>query len=300
MKRTQLAVTTISIIIGALLLNGPLKADVVIFQSGTVVVGNVLQQDDDGVLIQMDYGTLRYPSSMVKDVHKGEAAPATNSLAVSRIPNWAKIISQLATNGWAHDLKQIPATVIDNGVLQNVPYISFRCNAGGYEINVYGDLDNPAGVEIGAINYNVKSGVAKSNCVNFICSVLPSDKDEKVVHALNWNPKDVQKTNGMTFEITLPSEPDAYGGWWISVYDENALTNARATGAELLSITQPRIVTKVHPVATTSVADSAWSSDDISSARPTASDSSNNGGTVYVRGYYRKNGTYVNAYTRRR
>ena len=296
MKKTRLAVAAISIIIVALLFDSPLKADVVIFQSGNIATGKVLQQDDEGVLIQMDYGTFRYPPSIVKDVRKEAAGPATNSLAAQRISNWATIISQLATNGWAHELTQIPATVIDNGIFQDVPYISFRCNTGGYEINIYGDLDNPAGVEIGAIKYLVKNNEAKSNCVNFLCSVLANDDDKKVVRSLSWNPKDLQKTNGMTFETTLPSEPDSYGGWWVSVYDENELTSARASGAELLSITQPRIKPKAQPIATVST----WSDRDISYSRPSASKRSSDGGAVYVRGYERKNGTYVQPYYRQR
>jgi hypothetical protein len=297
MKKTRLAVAAISSIIVVLLFDSPLKADVVILQSGSIITGKVLQQDDEGVLIQMDYGTFRYPPSMVKDVRKEAAEPATNSLAAQRIPNWATIISKLATNGWAHELTQIPATVIDNGILQDVPYISFRCNSGGYEINIYGDLDNPAGIEIGAINYLVKNSEAKSNCVNFICSVLANDDDKKVVRALNWNPKDLKKTNGVTFEITLPAEPDSYGGWWISVYDESGLTNARASGADMLSITQPRIKPKAQPISTMPA--STWSERDISYSRPSASSPSGGGGDVYVRGYYRKNGSYVEPYYRR-
>jgi hypothetical protein len=287
-----------------LLLQPPLKADVVILQSGGVIIGKVLQQDSEGVLVQMDYGTFRYPKSMIKDVRKQDSAAPVESQSTQRIPNWAKIISELATNGWAHELKQIPATVIDNGVLQNVPYISFRCNSGGYEINIYGDLDNPAGVEIGAVNYLVKSDEAKSNCVDFISSVLTSDGDEEIVRALNLNHKVLEKKEGLTFETTFPDEPDAYGGWWVSVYDESALTNARASGAELLTITQPRVAPKPQPVAmaqpTMPVADSmpSWSTNDFSYARPSTSDDSGDGGSVYVRGYYRSNGTYVHSYTR--
>jgi len=145
-----------------------LEADVVILQEGKVITGDVLQQDNDGVLIKMDYGTFRYPGSWVKDVQRNTGTPLTFSNSTRRIPNWSKIISTLATNEWAHELKQIPATVIDNGILKNVPYISFRCASAGYEINVYGDLDKPACVEIGAVNYLVKSAEAKNNCVNFI------------------------------------------------------------------------------------------------------------------------------------
>src|ERR1017187_10732836 len=133
----------------------------------------------------MDYGTFRYPSSLIKDVRKEAVPSPQESPNGKQIPNWAKIISVLVTNGWQHELKQIPATVIDNGVLKDVPYISFRCNSGGYEINIYGDLDNPTGVEIGVVNYLVKNDDAKSNCANFIRSILTSDADRKIVRMLN-------------------------------------------------------------------------------------------------------------------
>jgi hypothetical protein len=287
----------------AIFFRSSLNADVVILESGKVITGNILQQDGDGVLVQIDYGTFRYPLSMIKDVRKDKIDLSAESSNAQRIPDWAKIVSLLATNGWAHELKQIPATVIDNGVLEDVPYISFHCNTDGYEINIYGDLDHPSGVEIGAINYLVKSDEAKTNCANFIASVLASEGDKKVVGALNLNQKDLTKKDGMTFETTFPSEPDAYGGWWVSVYDENSLAKARASGTELLAITQPRIEPKPQPVVVipqpiaSAPEPTSWTSDDFSYSRPSRSDSSG-GGEVYVRGYYRANGTYVNSYTR--
>jgi len=140
------------------------------------------------------------------------------------------------------------------------------------------------------------------------CDVARRDTTTVASSKAGHQTKDMQKIKGMTVEITQPSEPDAYGGWWISVYDENALTNARANGEDLLSITQPRIPKKqqvaaqplVVTAATAPSTDSSWSADDISNSRPDLLDSSNQGGTVYVRGYYRKNGTYVHSYTRRR
>src|ERR1022692_4209752 len=74
------------------------KADVVILESGKVITGKVLQQDTDGVLIQMDYGTFRYPLSMIKDVKKAAFASPSEISSGQRIPNWARIISSLATN----------------------------------------------------------------------------------------------------------------------------------------------------------------------------------------------------------
>jgi hypothetical protein len=295
MKTKTLAAIIFTLTVFALISN--IKADIIILQYGDIVTGKIIQTNENGIDIQQNTGKVHWPASMVKEVRKEVNEPTTN-----RIPSWVKIISQLTTNEWAHDFKQIPATVIDNGVLKDVPYISFRCNTGGYEINVYGDLDNPACIEIGTVGYLVKNNQAKSNCVNFISSVLPRDMDKAAVRNLNWKPKDLKQSNGLTFETTLPDEADSYGGWWISVYNAADLTNAQASGAELEAITQPKIKPKVIiPVAAPMAAPSAnyWSDNDISTySRPSARESSH-GGDVYVRGYYRANGTYVSSYTRR-
>lgn len=281
-----------------------LKADVVILNNGQVINGNILEQDASGTLIQLDYGTFRYPKSVIKEAKREPTTSVEASSSSQRIPNWSRIISALATNGWQHELKQIPATVIDNGVLKDVPYISFRCNSGGYEINIYGDLDRPSGVEIGAVNYLVNKDEAKSNCVNFICSVLSNVADKEAVHALHLERREVKQSNGMTFEITQPDEPDAYGGWWVSAYDEVSLAKARASAAELLAITQPRVEPKSQPVAAsvqpTNTPPIYWTASDLSYSRPAASYSSggSGGGRVFVRAYTRKDGTYVHSYTR--
>ncbi|MGA2788094.1 MAG: hypothetical protein ABSF60_11255, partial [Verrucomicrobiota bacterium] len=233
-----------------LFLQPSLKADVVILQTGTVITGNVLQQDGDGVLLQMESGTFRFPPASVRDVKKEAAAAPHASNNGQRIPDWAQIVSLLANNGWAQGLKQVPAAVINHGVWGNVPYISFRCASGGYEINVFGDLNRPAGIQIGAMSYLSQSTGAKSNCVNFICSVLANADDRKMIRALNLNQKDLEKKGGMTFETILPGEWGSYGGWWVSVYNDNDLANSHASEAELLGLVQPRVATP-PPVAAT-------------------------------------------------
>jgi len=238
-----------------------LKADVVILESGGVLTGKVLQQDDDGILIQLESGTHRYPRSWVKEVKKEPAAAPHVSNNGQRIPDWAQIVTLLANTGWSQGLKQVPATMIENGVWKNVPYISFQCRSGGYELNIFGDLSNPAAVQIGAMAYLKSSDEAKSNCVNFICSVLANADDRKMVRALSWTQKDTERNAGMTFETILPGEWGSYGGWWVSVYGEDALAAARASDAELLMLAQlpvaapqPAAVTVQPTAATTTVA----------------------------------------------
>jgi hypothetical protein len=227
-----------------------LKADVVILQSGAVVAGNVLQQDANGVLLQMESGTYRFPPAAVRDVKKEAAAAPHVSNNGQSIPDWAQIVSLLANNGWAQGLKQVPAAVISDGTWANVPYISFRCASGGYEINIFGDLNRPAGIQVGAMNYLNQSAEAKSNCVAFIRSVLASADDRKMVRALNLNQKDLKQQGGMTFETILPGEPGSYGGWWVSVYNDNELANSHASEAELLGLAQPRVAA-AQPLAAT-------------------------------------------------
>jgi hypothetical protein len=288
----------------------PLLADVVIMKSGQVVSGTVLQQDEKGVLIKLDYGTFTWPNSLVKDVQR-ELDSKDSTLLESpdsgkRIPSWGRIISELAKRSWARELKQIPATVIDQGVLRNVPYVSFRCAYGGYELNIYGDMDSPAGFEIGVQKHLLNNAEAKSNCVELIYSILVMETDRQIVYRLDWK-KEVVKKDGLTFEITLPTEPDSYGGWWVSVYDEHTLNKARASDKELRTITEPIVALPARTVATASPstpapATTTWSREDLSFARPAYSGSSSHrssGGSVYVRGYTRKDGTYVQPHTRR-
>lgn len=224
-----------------------LNADVVILEKGGVLTGKVLKQDDDGVLIQMESGTHRYPRSWIKEVKKEPAAAPHVSNNGQRIPDWAQIVTLLANTTWSDGLKQVPATMIETGIWKNVPYISFQCHFAGYELNIFGDLGKPAAVQIGAMSFLKDSDEARSNCVSLICSVLANADDRKMVRALSWQQKDVQKNEGVTFETVMPGDWGSYGGWWLSVYSEDALAASRASDAELLMFTQPAVRPAVAP-----------------------------------------------------
>lgn len=293
----------------AFLLSFRCAADVVILSRGQVLSGDVLKQNDDGVVIKMDSGTLSFSQSSVKDVRLTSTDGAGHALDLpetNRIPSWGKIVSAISKPAWASDLRQIPATVIDNGVLENVPYVSFHCAGDCYELNIYGDPDNPAGVEIGALKNLVNNDRSRSNCVAFISSILSDWGDKRIARDLART-KEIVTNEDLTFEITLPDEPDSYGGWWISVYNEPALEKARASGKELLTITEPAIIPKSNPIADSTqqfdpgsdqASPDAWSASELSRARMPAADKSPSGPRVFVRSYYRRDGTYVSSYTR--
>jgi hypothetical protein len=270
------------------------NADVLILSQGERLEGVVLQQTNDQVTLCLKYGIFQVPRSDVVriDIHQ-DNAPATQS--TTRLASWEAAVRAIALKPWASGFTQIPPTVIDNGVMQDVPYKSHRCGT-DYEMNVYGDPDAPAGIEIGVYRTLLNSAEAKKNCVDFITSLL-SPEDAELVRVANKT-KDLITHNGLTVEVTPPDAPDAYGGWWISVYDVKALEAARASAEELKAIS----VSKAAPVqsvpmntsnAVSTSSSSDWQSTDMDDTRPASDDA---GKTVYVRGYYRKNGTYVNSY----
>ena len=234
------ALKLLAIICSALCMETGLKADVLVLNNGGVLSGTILQQDANGVLIQTDTGTYRYPQSWIQEMKKEAAAAPHVANNGQRIPDWAQIVSMLANNAWANGLQQVPAAMIETGPWKNVPYVSFRCAAGGYEVNIYGDLNAPAAIQIGAMSYLSQDPGAKTNCVNFICSVLTNASDRKMVRALNWNQPVTNQSGGMTFETLVPGEWGSYGGWWVAVRNDVELAKAQASEAELLAITQSR------------------------------------------------------------
>lgn len=232
---------------------------------------------------------------------------------------------QFATaQAWGGELREIPATVIDKGVLQHVPYRSYR--SGDYEFNIYGDPSDPACVEIGLYNELKSSGKAKTDCLRFIRAALRNADDQVATGQLSID-KGIRQNRGLVFEVTPDTDEDAYGGWWLSVYDEKLLKNSRANDAELQQITIRRddipvelpASPQTQPQALTA---SAWTQADLQYARKAvpipsvvprmpavpyvgstssgrvSAPKSAHGGSVYVHGYTKKNGTYVQPHTR--
>jgi len=306
-------IQTLCVGFATVILSARAVADALVLKTGQVVKGEILQNDEKGVLLRMDYGTFTYPKLQIKEIH--EEPRETNLEQVvsispsSRIPRWGDVLLHLTKQPWARDIKQIPATFIDTGVLKNVPYISFRC-AYTYELNVYGDPDSPAGIEIGLYRAQLINDAGKTNCIEFIAGILRAAEDTEPLRKLTLE-KDVFTRNASTTEITPQSDPDAYGGWWVSIYDEAKLNSARASDAEIRQITVPRNIASA-PVSVKHPSEQ-WSKADLNESRPASATSytptfsapaaspsydPSSSGSVYVRGYFRKDGTYVHPHTR--
>ncbi len=301
-----------------LLAGHELKAeDVVELTNGAKLNGTILQEDDRRILLKITYGTVGFNRSQIKSITKVADPQPLPPVAAKpdQLPSWSTIVTPLSKLPWARDLIQIPATVIDVGVMKNVPYISFRCSR-DYEINIYGDLDSPVCIEVGIYRTLLDDPTAKQNCIELLKNhVLQNVLDRTIISSLDRT-GDVATHGKMTIEITPPTAADAYGGWWVAVYFADAVDAIRAKDTDLAAITVPRSSTAASSPTKTDDSGLEWSADDLSRSRSTGtslsttnsnsvvssgvSSGASSGGRVYVRGYTRKNGTYVHSYSRRR
>jgi hypothetical protein len=264
-------------------------------KNGQKIEGTLLSDQNGHSVVQVGYGSVTVTSGEVASVEKTGAAPAPVP-GEGRLARW-DLCLHVAVSCWSPALTQVPATVIDLGVLKNVPYLSHR--AGEFELNIYGDPDRPAGLEIGLYRGGM-SRADRKTCLDTMCRLLSDPADREALQSLGLE-KGSLRRRGMVLEVTPPSDPDAYGGWWISVYEEQALREQRASDSELASITltpaqikgAPRapLASAGHPPAPVAANPLLWKEHDLKSARPAPPAVQES--RVYKRGVYRHNGAYV-------
>ncbi len=218
-----------------LLAIGILLGDVIVLKNGGKLEGVIIHDKGDEVVVRLKYATVELDRSEIASIEK-KAEPA-GPAAAARLPRWDKIIDVGSKKTWEGKFQQVPALVVEEGPLKNVPYMSFR--SGNYEFNLYGDPDAPAGIEFGVYNGLLKDDAAKKKCVDTIAELMGNPKDAEVLKAIGLTVVKKDRES-FTFEITPETAPDAYGGWWVSVYDTAAIEKARASQEELDKITATR------------------------------------------------------------
>lgn len=238
-------------------------ADTLVLPSGGTVSGTVLQTNGDSILLLADDGAFVYSRASLKEI-QCEPRPEPATHRTTRLPDFREALLALSGQNWATNITPIPATVIDKGVLKNVPYSSFHCGE-DYEVNVYGDPEHPAGLEIGVYRKLLNDPNARTNCLKFISGLLPEPADKQLLWSLNQR-SDYKNLDDLTFEVTPPTDTDAFNGWWISVYSEADLSRARATDAELSKISVTKTVAAEKTGDTNNL--SGWSAADLKAARP--------------------------------
>lgn len=201
-----------------------LAMDQIMLKNGTRVSGNILAESKDRVIMRVGQGTTVYFKKAIWRIYEDitDRPPDTRVLSRDQLPSWSVTLSDLYSEDWVNSLKSVPAGPVSEEPLKNVPYLSFRANQ-IYEMNIYGDPADPAGLEIGYYgNMWFHSKDAQKRCRQFLASYLTSLRQLETVYELNAS-GGRETVSGLTIEIT----PNAYGGWWIAVWNPQKMIAAR-------------------------------------------------------------------------
>ena len=213
--------------------------DSLVLKNGRTVRGLIINNSRDAVLIQEEFGENSYPKSEIVRI-RDEANIGALFTDINRrgdLPAWRVIANDLRTHDEIKSLVEIPATLIDNGEFKNIPYKSFRVN-NDVELNIYGDPDDPAGIEMGI--YGSKSGNDKMRKVlrAYLTGFLTTRAEVAAMYALNFK-GEIRQAGDLVLEITPKNAPDAYGAWWISLYNKKKLAAVRLDDAEYARLVRP-------------------------------------------------------------
>lgn len=258
--------------------------DTLVLKNGKTVHGLILKNSKDAVLIQEKFEEVSYPKSeIVRIVDDSNNEVFTGVLKTGDLPSWRVVANELRSNDSIRSMVEIPATVIDSGELKNIPYKSFRVND-DIELNIYGDPEDPACLEVGI--YGSRSGREKlrKTLRSYLAGYLTTRDEISKLYGLSLE-KGLATSGDMTIEITPKDADDAYGAWWISLYNKKKLAKVRLSDKEYALLVRPmdEVIDKKGRVI-----DNGWSGGQMNESKridPNAK--------VLLRGFYRdKDGVF--------
>jgi hypothetical protein len=216
-----------------------MSPDSVTLKNGTVLRGLILKNSSKELIIQTRDGESRLPKDYIRRIDDAPDDDVIYADLVGRdeLPSWRAIVHDLRTHDSVKSFEQIPPTRIDNGLLRNLPYLSFRIN-GTSELNVYGDPHDPVAIEFGA--YGSKHAKQRKRRIfgEFIAGHLHSKEQIAAFYRLGPDQRDA-RVGDIAFRLIKPPDPDSYGGTWIVVYRANLIERARLSDAAYAKLTRP-------------------------------------------------------------
>jgi len=213
--------------------------DQVRLNDGTELRGLILQNTPEMVVLETPSGEARLPKEYIRridDAPNGEAVFA-EIVEKDGLPSWRSVVHDLRTHDRVRSFEQIPPTTIDNGLLRNIPYLSFRANEIS-ELNVYGDPDNPVAIEFGIYGSRGPDDHTRRIFRELIAGHLHSRDQIRALYSLSPQKRDA-RAGKLAFRLILPDDKDGYGGTWIVVYRPDSIGRARMSDKAYAEITRP-------------------------------------------------------------
>ncbi|TSA34763.1 MAG: hypothetical protein D4R65_05705 [Verrucomicrobiaceae bacterium] len=213
--------------------------DSIVLKDGRTIRGLIVKNSVDSVLIQEEFSENTYPKSEIVRI-RDEADIGVLFTDITRrgdLPSWRVMANDLRMHDEVKSLVEIPATTISIGDLRNVPYKSFRVNH-DIELNIYGDPNDPSGVELGIYGSRKSNTKLQKVLRAYLAGFLTSREELKALYGINL--KGGKAVAGdITFKNSPPTEPDAFGAWWVSLLNLKDLNAIRLSDAKYAKLTRP-------------------------------------------------------------
>ncbi len=259
-----------------------MNPDGLLLKDGRKLVGLIVANTADFVTIQKSHMEYTVPKSEILRIFDEDdsAAYFTEPQRSGSLPPWRVIANDLRLHDRIRTFDQIPATVIDNGEYRNVPYLSFRIN-GDVELNIYGDPDDPAAVEVGVYGARRNNKQLQTMLRQYLAGYLTTRDEIGALYQIPLSGGE-RRAGEMRLSISPPDAPDAYGAWWVGVSNPAAVDKVRLSDSEYA-----RLVTPMKDVFDNegNVLDSAWTGRELNLSQRAARSDGN--AEVFLRGFYR-------------
>ena len=218
---------------------GYAEPDSVLLKDGSRHAGVIVKNTADTLFLQQRYRISEFPKSAILRIFDGVdvGMEFTESGKKGDLPSWRVMVNDIRNNDAIKSLTQIPATLIDNGYLKNVPYLSFRINE-LIEMNIYGNPDDPVAIEFGIYGKLSSNDRLRRVLRSFMAGFLNSRKEVGAISSIPFAGGD-KKAGDFRIRITPASAPDAYGAWWICLYNPKTLESSRVSDSEYAKATLP-------------------------------------------------------------
>jgi hypothetical protein len=259
--------------------------DSLVLKNGKTVHGLILRNTKDYVLLQEQFQEVKYPKSAIVRIidNTNTGAIFTGVMRKGDLPPWRVIASDLRSNDAVRSLVEVPATVISKGEFRNVPYKSFRVNE-AIELNIYGDPEEPAGLEVGVYGFRAKFEKLRRLLRSYMAGYLTTRDEVAKLYSIGLE-GGTATAGDLTIVVTPPSAPESYNAWWLTVYNKKKLDRARLSDREYARLVVPedQLVDKNGRII-----HNGWTRGHLQKARKKNPD-----GQVLLRGFYRdKNGVF--------
>jgi hypothetical protein len=213
--------------LGLVAMAGISRADTIVFPSGGQIQGVILKEVEGSLTIHLKHGIVTVPKAEVASITKDDEAVLRGH---GRLAPWQACLRVLMARPWGPDLRPEPAFIIDSGPFKHVPYVTDR--SGNREFSIYGDPDDPAGLEIGLSKELAQNPDARKEAILALKSLLADSKDQETLGSMDLTKKGKSDCQGLVFEINEDTNAKGDATWWLSIYSPQGLDKIRLSDDE--------------------------------------------------------------------